>query len=102
MSENYNELMVSLNKNQCRWNWKGKLEGSCLLQQVDRLHAQERYTETILVYMSLNRSFRAIRYKQSSSDLQFSGITPYPNLVHYDLPQALQDRYNGWLGREVV
>ncbi|CAA3025237.1 beta-glucosidase 44-like [Olea europaea subsp. europaea] len=30
------------------------------------------------------------------------GITPYPNLNHYDLPQALQDRYNGWLGREVV
>ncbi|KAL0464171.1 UNVERIFIED_CONTAM: Beta-glucosidase 44 [Sesamum latifolium] len=30
------------------------------------------------------------------------GITPYPNLNHYDLPQALQDRYNGWLGRQVV
>lgn len=30
------------------------------------------------------------------------GITPYANLNHYDLPQALQDRYNGWLGREVV
>ncbi|PHT88649.1 Beta-glucosidase 44 [Capsicum annuum] len=31
-----------------------------------------------------------------------TGITPYVNLSHYDLPQALQDRYNGWLGREVV
>ncbi|KAL0397310.1 UNVERIFIED_CONTAM: Beta-glucosidase 44 [Sesamum calycinum] len=30
------------------------------------------------------------------------GITPYPNLNHYDLPLALQDRYNGWLGRQVV
>ncbi|MCD7451751.1 hypothetical protein HAX54_013399 [Datura stramonium] len=30
------------------------------------------------------------------------GITPYANLNHYDLPQALQDRYNGWLSREVV
>ncbi|KAL3818628.1 hypothetical protein ACJIZ3_004533 [Penstemon smallii] len=30
------------------------------------------------------------------------GITPYPNLCHYDLPQALQDRYNGWLGHQVV
>nr|XP_027125940.1 beta-glucosidase 44-like isoform X1 [Coffea arabica] len=30
------------------------------------------------------------------------GITPYANLNHYDLPQALQDRYNGWLGREVA
>ncbi|GER45492.1 beta-glucosidase, partial [Striga asiatica] len=31
----------------------------------------------------------------------FPRITPYPNLNHYDLPQALQDRYNGWLGRGV-
>ncbi|CAH9061215.1 unnamed protein product [Cuscuta epithymum] len=30
------------------------------------------------------------------------GITPYANLNHYDLPQALQDRYNGWLHRQVV
>ncbi|XP_051115175.1 beta-glucosidase 44-like [Andrographis paniculata] len=30
------------------------------------------------------------------------GITPYPNLNHYDLPQALQDRYGGWLNRHVV
>ncbi|XP_019167449.1 PREDICTED: beta-glucosidase 44-like [Ipomoea nil] len=30
------------------------------------------------------------------------GITPYANLNHYDLPQALQDRYNGWLDRQVV
>ncbi|CAN4086650.1 unnamed protein product [Withania somnifera] len=27
------------------------------------------------------------------------GITPYANINHYDLSQALQDRYNGWLGR---
>ncbi|KAF3680694.1 putative GPI-anchored protein [Capsicum annuum] len=31
-----------------------------------------------------------------------TGITPYANLNHYDLPQALQNRYNGWLHREVV
>ncbi|XP_019153660.1 PREDICTED: beta-glucosidase 44-like [Ipomoea nil] len=30
------------------------------------------------------------------------GITPYANLNHYDLPQALEDRYGGWLGRQVV
>ncbi|KAH6822211.1 B-S glucosidase 44 [Perilla frutescens var. hirtella] len=30
------------------------------------------------------------------------GITPYPNLNHYDLPQALEDRYKGWLSSEVV
>ncbi|XP_019154233.1 PREDICTED: beta-glucosidase 1-like [Ipomoea nil] len=30
------------------------------------------------------------------------GITPYACLNHYDLPQALQDRYGGWLGRQVT
>ncbi|XP_016513131.1 beta-glucosidase 44-like [Nicotiana tabacum] len=30
------------------------------------------------------------------------GITPYVNLNHYDLPQALQDNYKGWLSHEVV
>ncbi|KAL6569983.1 Beta-glucosidase 7 [Orobanche minor] len=29
------------------------------------------------------------------------GITPYPNLNHYDLPKALQDRYNGWLHHQI-
>ncbi|KAL6542587.1 Beta-glucosidase 44 [Orobanche minor] len=28
------------------------------------------------------------------------GVTPYPNPIHYDLPKALQDRYNGWLRRQ--
>ncbi|XP_063943227.1 beta-glucosidase 44 isoform X1 [Daucus carota subsp. sativus] len=30
------------------------------------------------------------------------GITPYANLNHYHLPQALQEKYNGWLGHELV
>ncbi|XP_047321182.1 beta-glucosidase 44-like [Impatiens glandulifera] len=30
------------------------------------------------------------------------GITPFANLYHYDLPQALEDRYLGWLDRQVV
>ncbi|QCD92277.1 beta-glucosidase [Vigna unguiculata] len=30
------------------------------------------------------------------------GITPYANLYHYDLPLALEERYNGLLGRQVV
>ncbi|XP_058078321.1 beta-glucosidase 43-like [Magnolia sinica] len=30
------------------------------------------------------------------------GITPYANLHHYDLPQALEEKYKGWLSRQVV
>ncbi|KAK6127653.1 hypothetical protein DH2020_038603 [Rehmannia glutinosa] len=41
-------------------------------------------------------------YNKLINYMMKKGITPYPNLNHYDLPQALEDRYNGWLGREVV
>ncbi|KAK9115940.1 hypothetical protein Sjap_014887 [Stephania japonica] len=30
------------------------------------------------------------------------GITPYANLYHYDLPDALENRYKGLLGHQVV
>ncbi|OMO73421.1 Glycoside hydrolase, family 1 [Corchorus olitorius] len=30
------------------------------------------------------------------------GVTPYANLYHYDLPLALQERYNGLLNRQIV
>ncbi|KAL6011614.1 Beta-glucosidase 44 [Asimina triloba] len=34
--------------------------------------------------------------------VEITGITPYANLYHYDLPQALEDRYLGLLNRQVV
>ncbi|KAF8378640.1 hypothetical protein HHK36_029989 [Tetracentron sinense] len=30
------------------------------------------------------------------------GVTPYANLYHYDLPLALEKKYNGWLSHQVV
>ncbi|KAL5856967.1 hypothetical protein ACOSQ3_004425 [Xanthoceras sorbifolium] len=41
-------------------------------------------------------------YNRMIDYLVEKGITPYANLYHYDLPQALQDRYNGMLGCQFV
>ncbi|ORY35755.1 beta-glucosidase, partial [Naematelia encephala] len=30
------------------------------------------------------------------------GITPFATLYHWDLPQALQDKYNGWADRRII
>ena len=41
-------------------------------------------------------------YKRLVDELVSHGITPHATLYHWDLPQALQDRYRGWESREVV
>ncbi|KFK27066.1 hypothetical protein AALP_AA8G330000 [Arabis alpina] len=44
-----------------------------------------------------------VMYYNSLIDaLLAKGIKPYVTLYHWDLPQALEDRYEGWLSREVV
>lgn len=35
-------------------------------------------------------------------EIGIAGITPYANLYHYDLPEALEKKYKGLLSREVV
>ncbi|VFQ87196.1 unnamed protein product [Cuscuta campestris] len=48
-------------------------------------------------------NWRGVQYYNRLIDYMVKrGITPYANLNHYDLPQALQDRYGGWLDRKVV
>ena len=41
-------------------------------------------------------------YKRLCDELHAHGITPHATLYHWDLPQALQDKYKGWQSREVV
>lgn len=41
-------------------------------------------------------------YKKLTDTLLAHGITPHATLYHWDLPQALQNRYAGWQNRQVV
>lgn len=41
-------------------------------------------------------------YKRLLDELAKSGIKAYATLYHWDLPQALQDRWGGWIGRDTA
>lgn len=41
-------------------------------------------------------------YRRLVDELLASGITPYLTLFHWDLPQALQDRWLGWQSRDTA
>ncbi|EXC22071.1 Beta-glucosidase 40 [Morus notabilis] len=41
-------------------------------------------------------------YNKLINALLAKGIEPYVTLYHWDLPQALEDKYKGWLDRQVI
>lgn len=41
-------------------------------------------------------------YKRLTDALRAKGIEPFATLYHWDLPQALQDKYGGWRSRETA
>ncbi|KAK8923450.1 Beta-glucosidase 44 [Platanthera zijinensis] len=48
-------------------------------------------------------NWRGVAYYNRLIDYMVrQGITPYANLYHYDLPEALERCYNGLLSKKVV
>ncbi|XP_019420849.1 PREDICTED: beta-glucosidase 40-like [Lupinus angustifolius] len=41
-------------------------------------------------------------YNEFINALVAEGIEPFVTIYHWDLPQALEDKYNGWLSTEII
>src|SRR5262245_24210924 len=41
-------------------------------------------------------------YRRLTDELRTNGIEPFATLYHWDLPQALQDKYRGWVSKDTA
>jgi len=66
-----------------------------MLQQGKFLHM------AVSIYVCFQETFKFL-IKVFIPPIKKSGITPYANLYHYDLPLALHEQYLGWLSPKIV
>lgn len=81
-------------------NWKGVAYYNRLINYlIERGDFPGKFSVTTKLAVSV--SFLMINYSANRM-YRFAGITPYANLYHYDLPQALEVKYKGLLSPRVV
>ena len=79
------------------WRWH-KPWRHPILQKLDQLVEREWWKHYLVVYIRTT-DFLSCSFVTYCCN---SGIEPYVTIWHWDTPQALQDKYGGFLDRQIV